>query len=346
MTEHSGIPVLARPPLTTGIAPTTGVAITTAQTRAIVGAGDAPRRLIGHSELAVFPIALSGNVFGWTADSLESERVLDAYVDHGGNFLDTADSYAGGRSEIIIGNWMRSRGTRDRMIVATKVGKSADHPGVTARAIAAAARESLRRLRTDRLDLLYLHVDDPAVPFEETLLAVDELVRAGDVRHFGASHHTGDRLLEARIASAQLGVARMAAVQNQYSLVFRREYEDGLARVADDLGLGVMPRFPLAAGFLTGKYRSRADIEGNRRASEVGRFVTRAGFRVLAALDAVAAEHDAPVATIALAWLLSKRNVVAPVVSASAVDQVVDLVSAVGVDLSRSQRLALDRASA
>lgn len=337
MTEE-GVPV-ALPPGT--ISPAT---ISTAQTRAVIGSFPAARRRIGSSDLDVFPIALSAKVFGWTADSAESERVLDAYAANGGNFVDTADSYAGGRSEIIVGNWLRARGARDKIVLATKVGKSADHPGVSARAIAAAVEASLRRLRTDRIDLLYLHIDDPQLAFEETLLAVDRLVRAGKVRFFGGSDHTGDRLLEARIASAQLGVARMVALQNHYNLVFRREYEHGLARVAADLSLGVMPRFPLAGGFLTGKYRSRADVDRTRRA-EVGQFLTRSGLRVLRALDFVAAEHDAPVATIALAWLLSKPNVVAPVVSASRDDQVFDLVSAADVRLTHSQATALDRAS-
>jgi aryl-alcohol dehydrogenase-like predicted oxidoreductase len=340
MTEHS-VPS-ARPPVAVTTSPTR---ITTEQTRTIVGATPAARRRIGPSDLEVFPLALSGNVFGWTADAAESEKVLDAYVAQGGNFIDTADSYAGGRSEIIIGNWLRSRGARENVVLATKVGKSADHPGLSARATTAAVEASLRRLRTDRIDLLYLHIDDPDVPFEETLLAVDELVRAGKVRHFGASHHTGSRLMEARIASAQLGVARMVALQNHYNLVFRREYEEGLARVAADLELGVMPRFALASGFLSGKYRSKADLDGSRRA-EVGQFLNRAGMRVLQALDAVAAEHDSPPATIALAWLLSKPNVVAPVVSASTVDQVFDLVAAVDIRLTRSQLTSLDRAGA
>lgn len=321
------------------------VPVTTSETARIVGAVPVRRRAVGHSDLRVFPIALSGNVFGWTADAGESERILDAFTAHGGDFVDTADSYAGGRSEIILGNWFRARGNRDDIVLATKVGKSADHPGLSARALTAAVEASLRRLRTDRIDLLYLHVDDPDVPFEETLLAVDELVRAGKVRHFGGSHHTGDRLIEARIASAQLGVARMAALQNQYHLLHRREYESGLARVASDLGLGVMPRFALASGFLTGKYRSRADLDATRRA-EVSRYFTRSGMRVLHALDAVATEQDAAPASVALAWLLSKPNVVAPVVSASTVEQVYDLVAAAEIALTRSQLTALDRASA
>jgi Predicted oxidoreductases (related to aryl-alcohol dehydrogenases) len=318
--------------------------ITTAETAAIVGSEPAVRRRVGPSELRVFPVALSGNVFGWTADSAESERILDAYVARGGNFVDTADSYAGGRSEIILGNWLRSRGRRDDIVLATKIGKSADHPGLSARAIRSAVEASLRRLRTDRIDLLYLHIDDPEVPFEETLLAVDELVRAGKVRFFGGSDHTGDRLYEARIASAQLGVAHMVAVQNQYHLLHRREVEGGLARVARDLSLGVMPRFALAGGFLTGKYRSKADLASSTR-TDLKRYLKRRGLRVLAALDAVAAEHDAPPATVALAWLLSKPGVVAPVVSASGVDQVFDLAAAAHLRLTRSQLTALDRAS-
>lgn len=318
---------------------------TTAQTATIVDPDPAPRRRIGLSELRVFPVALSGNVFGWTASVSEAEGVLDAYRAQGGDLIDTADSYAGGRSEIIIGNWMRSRRNRDRLVVATKVGKGADHPGVRAPAITAAVHDSLRRLRTDRLDLLYLHVDDPGVEFEETLLAVDELIRAGAVRHFGASDHSGVRLMEARIASAQLGVARMAAVQNRYSLVFRREYERGLARIAHAQGLGVMPRLPLAAGFLAGRYRSRADLERTERRGWPGRLLSRSGLQVLAALDEVARETDASPATVALAWLLSKPDVVAPVVSATSADQVLDLAAAAGMRLSRRQLTELDRAS-
>lgn len=340
-----GAQVLTAPSLVAaGPRHSTGAVPTTAETAAVVGLDPPPRRRVGPTELRVFPIALSGNVFGWTADAPESERILDAYTEHGGNFVDTADSYAAGRSEIILGNWMRARRARDETVVATKVGKSADHPGLSARHVTAAVEASLHRLRTDRIDLLYLHIDDPSVPFEETLLAVDELVRAGKVRAFGGSHHTGDRLIEARIASAQLGVARMAAMQNHYNLVYRREYETGLARVAADLDLGVMPRFALASGFLTGKYRSKSDLSGSRRA-EVGRHLTRSGLRVLAALDAVAAEVDASPATVALAWLLSKPRVVAPVVSASTADQVFDLVAAAGLTLTRSHLTALDRAS-
>ncbi|WP_411699829.1 aldo/keto reductase [Conyzicola sp.] len=303
-------------------------------------------RQIGASDLHVFPLAISGNVFGWTADVVSTNAILDAYASGGGNFVDTADSYAAGRSEIMIGNWMRDRRNRPDMVVATKVGKSADNPGLSARALTASVHASLERLRTGYVDLLYLHVDDESVPFEETLYAVDELIRAGKVRYFGVSDHTGNRLIEARIASGQMGIAPMVALQNQYNLLHRGEYEGDLARVADRQGLGVMPRFALASGFLTGKYRSRSDIAKNSRGAEAAKYLSRKGLRVLAALDRIAQSHGVPVATVALAWLLSKPNVVAPVASASRADQVADLVAAAALPLTRAQIADLDKVSA
>jgi aryl-alcohol dehydrogenase-like predicted oxidoreductase len=332
-------PVLS---VSSGVIPTVP---TTAETAAIVGGDAAPRRRIGSSELRVFPVAISGKMFGWKADDATTDAILDSYAAHGGNFIDTADSYSSGRSELMIGNWMRARGSRDDTVLATKVGRSADHPGVRARAITAAVEASLRRLRTDRLDLLYLHIDDPDVAFEETLLAVDELIRAGKVIAFGASDHTGNRLFEARIASAQLGVAPMVALQNLYNLVERRDYEGDLEHIVDRIGLGVMPRFALASGFLSGRYRSKADFAQAERGAEISKYFTRMGAKILAALDEVAVAHDAAVPTIALAWLLSKPNVVAPVVSASSPDQVFDLVAAPQVRLTRHELTLLDRAS-
>jgi len=303
-------------------------------------------RQIGSSELSVFPLAMSGNVFGWTTDGAASSSILDAYVAQGGNFIDTADSYAAGRSETIIGNWMRSRRNRDQLVIATKVGKSADNPGLKARVLTRAVHASLERLQLDRVDLLYLHIDDPSVEFEETLLAVDELIRAGSVRYFGGSDHTGNRLIEARIASAQLGVAPMVALQNHYNLMHRDEYEGDLARVAIAQGLGVMPRFALASGFLTGKYRQRSDFQKNERGGAVAKMLTRPGLRILASLDRIAAVHEASVASVALAWLLTKRNVVAPVVSASSAEQVEELTLSTRLQLTRQQVAELDRVSA
>lgn len=336
-------PVLSVP---SGVIPTaTSPVPTTSETAAIVGSSAAPRRRVGLSELRVFPLAISGKVFGWKVDDRTVDAILDNYAAHGGNFIDTADSYSSGRSELMIGNWLRSRRNRDEIVVATKVGKSAEHPGVKARAIAAAVEDSLRRLRTDRIELLYLHIDDPEVSFEETLLAVDELIRAGKVLAFGGSDHTGNRIFEARIASAQLGVAPMVALQNLYNLMERGEYEGDLEHIADRVGLGVMPRFALASGFLAGRYRSKADLVRSEHGSEIAAYLTRRGMKVLNALDEVAAAHDASVATIAIAWLLSKPNVVAPVVSARSPEHVFDLVAAPGVRLTRHELTLLDRAS-
>ncbi len=304
------------------------------------------RRAIGHSELRVFPLAIGGNVFGWSADPTATESVLDSYWELGGNFIDTADSYAGGRSEIMIGNWMRERRNRSDIVLATKVGKSADNAGVSQEAITRSVHASLDRLGTDHIDLLYLHVDDDSVPFEETLMAADALVGAGKVRYVGASDHSGNRLIEARVIAAQLGCTRLAAVQNHYNLVHRDEYEGTLARVAAQQGLGVMPRFALASGFLTGKYRSRADLVSKSRGRETARYLTRRGLRILDALDRVAADQHVAPATIALAWLLTKPDVVAPVASASAPEQVLDLVAAASVQLTRHQVADLDRVSA
>ncbi|MBC7723400.1 MAG: aldo/keto reductase [Burkholderiaceae bacterium] len=304
------------------------------------------RRRIGTSELQVFPLAISGNVFGWTASATDTEDVLDAYWRLGGNFVDTADAYAGGRSEVMIGNWMRDRCNRGEMVVATKVGKGADSPGVTQRAITRSVNSSLERLGTDHIDLLYLHIDDATVPFEETLLAVDALVSAGKVRYFGASDHTENRLVEARVISAQLGATPMTALQSHYNLIHRRPFEGTLARVAREQGLGVMPRFALESGFLSGKYRSRADLASQPRGREASVHLNKRGLRILGVLDEVALHHAVVPATVALAWLLSRPNVVAPVVSASRVGQVAQLMAAASVVLTRAQVSELERVSA
>ncbi|WP_166871151.1 MULTISPECIES: aldo/keto reductase [unclassified Salinibacterium] len=318
----------------------------TAETATVVGTIPVRRRQVGQSELRVFPIAMSGNVFGFTADRDAVHAILDAYVSQGGNFVDTADSYSDGQSESLIGEWMHARGNRSEIIVATKVGKSAENPGLGTVAVRRSVEASLKRLRTSHIDLLYLHIDDPSVDFEETLLAVDELIRAGKVRYFGGSDHTGNRLMEARIASAQLGVAPMVALQNQYNLMHRAEYEGGLAHVARQQGLGVLPRYALASGFLTGKYRSKADLQRSERGGELAQHLTRRGLRVLASLDRIAAQHDATPASIALAWLLTKPLVAATVVSASEPDQVSDLTASASIQLSRQQITELDRVSA
>jgi aryl-alcohol dehydrogenase-like predicted oxidoreductase len=336
-------PVDAAPTTAPPTAPTT--APTTAQTAAIVGSDAAPHRGVGGSGLSVFPMAISGKPFGATVDDATSHAILDGFAARGGTLIDTADSYSGGRSESLIGAWMRSRGTRDATVISTKVGRSHDHPGVDARSITAAAEASLKRLDTDRIDLLFLHADDPDVPFEETLLAVDELIRAGKVLAFGAADHSGNRLFEARIASAQLGVAPMAALQTPYNLLERRHYEDELEQIAQRIGLGVLPRFALAGGFLSGRYRTRADLAASDRGVGLAGYVTRTGAKVLSALDEVAAVHDAALPNVALAWLLSKPSVVAPIVSATSPEQLFDLMAAPQLRLTRHELTQLDRAS-
>ena len=335
----------SNPNLSLRTAPAEPQVPTTRETAAIVGSIPPRKRQIGQSDLIVFPLALSGNVFGWKTDDAAANEILDTYAAQGGDFLDTADSYAGGRSEIMIGNWMRARRNRSDIVVATKVGKSSENPGLRARVLTRAVHASLQRLGTDYIDLLYLHIDDESVDFDETLLAVDELIRAGTVRYFGASDHSGNRLIEARIASAQLGVAPMVALQQRYNLLDRNGYEGDLARVAQHQGLGVMPRFALASGFLSGKYRSKSDIPATERGVDAGRYLNKRGLRVLASLDSIAALHDTSVASVAIAWLLTQPRIVAPVVSASRPDQVLDLTAGPSLQLSRHQVAELDRVS-
>ncbi|EPR77275.1 Oxidoreductase-like protein [Leifsonia rubra CMS 76R] len=293
----------------------------------------------------MFPLALSGNGFGRTTDDPATTAILDTFAEGGGNFVDTADSYASGRSELMIGNWMRDRRNRDDLVIATKVGKSRQNPGMHAGAIKRSVAASLARLDTAHIDLLYLHVDDESADFDETLMAVDELITEGKVRYFGGSDHTGNRLIQARIASGQIGVAPMTAIQTHYNLLHREEYETGVAHVAGILGLGVIPRFALASGFLSGKYRHRADLALSSRGQDNAQYLRRRGLKVVNMLDQVAGYHDASPAMIALAWLLNKPGVVAPVVSASTASQVPELLAAVGVQLTRHQAADLDRAS-
>ncbi|WP_235934330.1 aldo/keto reductase [Paramicrobacterium chengjingii] len=302
------------------------------------------RRLLADTDLAVFPLAIGGSVFGWTASADDTDAILDRYAAAGGNFIDTADSYASGLSEVQIGRWIRHRGNRDEMVVATKIGRHADYRGLSRSTVIAAVDASLERLGTEWIDLLYLHEDDPNTPLEETLGAVRDLVDAGKVRAVGASALPVDRLIEARILAAA-GYPRIVAFETEYSLANRTDFEGDRALVAGGQGLAVMPYFALASGFLTGKYRSRADFAGTTRAARASAHFTRRGVRILRALDSVAAAHGVGPATIALAWLLTRKAVCAPVVSASQPDQVDALVAAPRIALSRSQLLELDRAS-
>ncbi|WAL65782.1 aldo/keto reductase [Amycolatopsis cynarae] len=307
---------------------------------------------IGSSELDVYGLNLGGNVFGWTADETQSFAVLDAYVAAGGNFIDTADSYtawvpgnSGGESETVIGNWLSRRGRRDDVVIATKVGSWARRPGLSAKNIREAAEDSLRRLKTEYIDLYYAHRDFPDVPLEETLGAFDELVRAGKVRCLGASNYTPERLAEALSISEQEGFARYVAVQPHYNLV-ERAYERDLAPLVAQEGLSTMPYYALARGFLTGKYRSREAGGSSPRAGGATAYLDHRGERVLEALDDISAAHGTTPAAVALAWLAAQPTVAAPIVSARNTEQLADLLASVELRLTGTELAALDEASA
>ncbi|QTX05041.1 aldo/keto reductase [Agromyces archimandritae] len=300
---------------------------------------------IGDTALRVHPLALGASTFGWTLGPDESHDVLDRHAAVGGDFIDTADSYAAGRSELIVGSWLASRRVRDRMTIATKIGRHPDHPGLRPASILEAVDASLARLRTDRIDLLYLHGEDPEVPLEETLGTIGSLMEAGKVLAVGASDFSPERLVEARVLAAN-GLPRISAIATRYNLMERRGYEGALELVAHAQGLAVVPYFGLANGFLGGHVRRRSEVRRDARGVRLAKHLGRRGNRVLAALDEVAFAYGAEPATVALAWLLAKPNVVAPAVSADTPEQVDALVAAALLPLSRSDLVELDRASA
>ncbi|TDD77945.1 aldo/keto reductase [Actinomadura darangshiensis] len=304
-------------------------------------------------DLDVFPLCLGGNVFGWTAGRERSFEILDAYAGAGGDFVDTADSYmasapgnSGGESETIIGEWMESRGNRDALVVATKVGRHPGRPGLSAPNIRAAADDSLRRLRTDRIDLYYTHFDAPDVPVEEIMTALDELVAAGKVREIAVSNIEPDRLQASLEFSEREGTARYVAIQPHYNLVSRDTYEGPRRDLAERHGLAAVPYYGLASGFLTGKYRPGAEVD-SARAGRAGKHLeTDRGRGVLAALDIVAEEQDAPVATVALAWLAAQPTVAAPIASARTLAQLPPLIEIARTTLTDDQLKRLTEASA
>ena len=305
-----------------------------------------PRRVaIGATGIEVHPLALGGSTFGWTVGAEEAADVLDRFAGTGGDLIDTADSYAAGRSESIIGRWMASRGTRNRMRIMTKVGRHPDHRGLSPESINGAVDDSLARLGTDRIDLLFFHGEDPDVPLEESLGAVDALITSGKVRAIGASDFSPERLIEARVLAAN-GLPRFEALTARYNLMERRRFEGAPELVAHAQALPVLPYFALANGFLGGAVRRRADIRRDARGERQARHLSRRGTRVLAALDQIAFAHGVQPATIALAWLLARPTDVAPVASASRPEQVDALVAAASVQLARSEIVELDRVSA
>ncbi|MFE9122457.1 aldo/keto reductase [Streptomyces sp. NPDC007172] len=310
-------------------------------------------RPLGSADLSVFPLALGGNVFGWTADETQSFAVLDAYLAGGGNFVDTADGYSkwapgnsGGESETIIGKWLATRGNRADVVVATKVGSHPQYEGLAAGTIKAAAEESLRRLGTDYIDLYYTHFDDTSVPVEEIVTALDELVREGKVRALGASNISPARLQESLDFADREGLAKYAALQPHYNLVSRDTYEGALQDTASHAGLAAVPYFALASGFLTGKYRPGQSVDSARAEGAGKHLDTERGRKVLAALDRIAQERDAEIATVALAWLAARPTVAAPIASARTVEQLPALLAVADLELTDAQLSELTAASA
>lgn len=306
---------------------------------------------LGSLDLAGAPLALGGNVFGWTADGDASFAVLDGFVRAGGRMIDTADVYSawapgngGGESEAMIGAWLAEGGPRDQVLLATKVSQHPDFSGLRAANVAAAARASLDRLGTDRIDLYYAHFDDESTPLDETAAAFSTLVDEGLVREIGISNYSAARIDEWMAIVDRDGLHRPVALQPHYNLM-ERGFEEELRAAAERHGLGVLPYWALAKGFLTGKYRDGVEVD-SPRAGDASAYLDDRGRAVLGALDAAAAAHDVPVASVALAWLIAQPTVAAPIASARTPEQLAPLVAALSLELSPSELEALSDASA
>ena len=312
------------------------------------------RRRLGRSDLYIAPVMLGGNVFGWTADEKTSFEILDAFVDAGFNAVDTADVYAnwtpagGGASERVIGAWFKAGGKRDKVVLATKLGMDMGEgrKGLSAKYVFQAVEDSLKRLQTDYIDLYQAHADDAEVPQEETLGAFAELIKQGKVRAIGASNFTAERLASALDASARLGLPRYETLQPRHNLYDRSDFEAALQPLCVAQEVSAIPYFGLAAGFLTGKYRSEADLSKSARGPGVKRYLNPRGLEVLDALDSVAAAHAAKPAQVALAWAMAQPAVAAPIASATSTSQLKELLGAASLKLTGEELAALDARSA
>ena len=300
----------------------------------------------------IFPLVLGGNTFGWTSDESVSDQVLDAYTEAGGNLIDTADVYSawapghsGGESEIVLGRWLAKNGNRNKVLVATKVSQHPQYSGLSAKNIEAAADASLLRLGLDVIDLYYAHFDDSSTPLEETAAAFDKLVKEGKVRAIGLSNYTPDRIREWFSIARKEGLTLPVALEPQYNLVYRKDYENGLMPVAKDEDLAVFPYFSLASGFLTGKYRTMDDLKGKQREGMVKDFFTQEGLDVVAAMDGIAKAHGVELATVALAWLNHRPGIAAPIASARTPEQLPALLAAAHLKLSDQDMQTLDQVS-
>lgn len=312
------------------------------------------QRPLGHSPLSIAPLAFGGNVFGWSVDEKRSFELLDAFVDAGGNLIDTADVYsawvpgnAGGESETIIGKWLKKSGKRGQVVISTKVAKWAEHPGLSPVNIRQAVDGSLQRLQADCIDLYQAHQDDASVPMEDTLGEFARLIEAGKVRVIGASNFSAARFADALAVSKRHGLPRYESLQPEYNLVSRAGYEKELEPLIRREHIGVISYYALASGFLSGKYRGEADLaKSAARGGAVKQFLNPRGLQVLAALDAVAAAHHATPAQVALAWLIARPGLTAPIVSATSVEQLHELLGATSLQLSDNEIAQLDLASA
>ena len=313
------------------------------------------KRRLGQSSLHIAPLAFGGNVFGWTADEPTSFALLDAFVAAGFNFIDSADVYSrwhpgnqGGESEVILGKWLKARGNRDKVIIATKLGieMGPGMKGLSRTYMIQAVEASLRRLQTDYIDLYQSHRDDPDTPIEETLSAYAELIKQGKVREIGASNFGAGRLAEALRISSTQGLPRYQSLQPLYNLVERQPYEGELENLCLKEQIGVIPFYSLASGFLTGKYRSAADTEGRARGSRVAKYLNDSGLRTLAALDDVAKRYKATPAQVALAWMIARPSITAPIASATNVEQLREIMRAPDIRLDNDAIAQIDKASA
>ena len=308
---------------------------------------------LGRSELDVFGLCLGGNVFGWTADESQSFEVLDAYAASGGNFIDSSDSYSafapgnrGGESETVLGNWFASRGNRADIVLATKVGRKPDRPGLSRANIRIAMAESLERLQSDYIDLYYAHADDPDTPLEDTLRAFDELVNEGKVKYIAASNYSAPRLAQALEISDREGLARYVALQPHYSLVERHQYEGELAELCVGEGLACVPYWALARGFLTGKYRPGVQVDSPRAGAAAKYLEDDRAVAVLEALDRIAASRETTVPAVALAWVRAQPAVIAPIASARNPQQLGEILPGATLELSKDELRELSDVSA
>lgn len=309
---------------------------------------------IGPTDLQIAPFNLGGNVFGWTLDEAKSFELLDAFVEEGFNFIDTADMYsywvdggAGGQSETIIGKWMKARGNRNQIIVATKVGgpTGVNEVDASRKHILASVEKSLQRLQTDYIDLYYLHYDDEKTPVAETLETFDELIKEGKVRHIAVSNISPARLKESLVYSKENNLASYQALQPLYNLVEREGYEKEYAPLVEEYGLTVFPYFALAAGFLTGKYRSEDDFNKSPRGQGAAKYLNEKGLGILKALDQVAEKHQTVPATVSLAWLSAQPHIGGPIASATSVNQLKEILSSTQLQLDAEDLELLNQAS-